>query len=71
MDIRYLTNELSPSAVPAMVESLPSIPEPTRSELADSLRQRYVDHPRLLEQRWYEWNLGRARARDALDEMTL
>lgn len=66
LDVAYLTNELSPDAIPAIAERLPSLPEPTRSELRHAVRKRYAARPDMAERRWYEWNLARARAREVL-----
>ncbi len=66
LDIAYLTRDLALDAVPTMVERLPSIPEPMRSELQRALVARNSKRPRLFNGDWYEYNLARSRARDAL-----
>jgi hypothetical protein len=66
LDIAYLTRELSPDAIPAIAERLPSLPEPVRSELYSAVRKRYTGRRDMAEGRWYEWNLARARAREVL-----
>ena len=66
LDVAYLTRELSPDAIPAIAERLPSLPEPARSELASAVRTRYAARPDMAKGRWYEWNLARARARAVL-----
>jgi len=63
LDVAYLTSELSPDAIPAIAERLPSLPEPVRSELYSAVRKRYAAHRDMAEGRWYEWNLARTRAR--------
>jgi len=66
LDIAYLTRDLALDAVPTMVERLPSIPEPMRSELQRALVARNSKRLRLFNGDWYEYNLARSRARDAL-----
>jgi len=66
LDVAYLTRELSPNAIPAIAERLPSLPEPTRSELRNAVRTRYAARRDMAEGSWYEWNLARARAREVL-----
>jgi multisubunit Na+/H+ antiporter MnhB subunit len=66
LDTRYLASELSLDAVPAIVERLPVIPEPTQTELRNAIRSRHAKHPKLLEMKWYEWNSRRADAAQAL-----
>lgn len=66
LDTVYLTRDLSPDAVPAIAARLTSLPEPARSELRAAVNLRYRGRHRLLDQRWFEWNRGRANARDAL-----
>ena len=66
LDVAYLARELSPNAIPAIAERLPSLPEPTRSALRDSVRMHYAARREMAEGRWYEWNLARARAREVL-----
>jgi hypothetical protein len=66
LDSSYLTRELSLDAVPTLIEKLPTLPEPQQSELRNALIKRYQTRPRLLEYRWYEWNMARSAARSAL-----
>ena len=66
LDVAYLTVELSSDAIPAIVERLPSLPEPTRSELYRAVRQRDETRRYMAKGRWYEWNLARVRAREVL-----
>jgi hypothetical protein len=63
LDVAYLTRELSPDAIPAIAERLPSLPEPIRSELYRAVQKRYAARRDMAEGRWYEWNLARVRAR--------
>jgi hypothetical protein len=65
-DTVYLTRDLSPNAVPTVVARLRTLPEPARSQLRAALGLRYTGRHHLLEDRWFEWNRGRAAARDAL-----
>lgn len=66
LDTAYLTRELSPDALPVIVDKLTSLPEATRTELRAAIRKRYATGSQLDEGRWFEWNLSRARARAAL-----
>lgn len=66
LDVSYLTEALSPDAVPAIAERLTSLPDPLRAQVRDSLRQRYSRRGERRVRRWFEWNLASARARDAL-----
>ncbi len=66
LDVVYLTRDLSPNAIPAIVEALPSLPEPARSELRTALGKRYDARQQLQEHQWFEWNHGRTAARRAL-----
>ena len=64
LDVPYLV-WLGDGAVPALVELLPSLPEPDRGALGTQLRWR-LDTPRR-PQPWQSWNLDRERARIALE----
>jgi len=66
LDITYLARELSPDAVPAIAERVPSLPEPTRSDLWNAVRSRYEGRNIIQQGAWYEWNRSRHRAREAL-----
>lgn len=66
LDVSYLTEALSPDAVPAITERLTSLPDPLRSQVSDSLRQRYSRRGERRVRRWFEWNLASQRARQAL-----
>jgi len=63
LDVVYLTRDLSADAIPTIVNRIPTLPEPARSQLASAVAQRYA---RPHEDRWFEWNLGRINARRAL-----
>ncbi|NOT09443.1 MAG: DUF4173 domain-containing protein [Gemmatimonadales bacterium] len=67
LDVAYLTQELSPDAIPAIAERLPSLPEPMRSELHRAVRERSAARNDGRQRRWFEWNLAGSRARQALD----
>jgi len=69
LDVIYLTRDLSPDAVPTLVRRLPTLPEPSRGELQRALASRYTGRARLFNREWYEWNLRRNRAREALVEL--
>jgi hypothetical protein len=62
LDAVYLTRDLSADAIPTLVSRLQSLPEPGKSQLQGALKLRYK---RLHEDRWFEWNVGRSRARAA------
>lgn len=66
LDTRYLASDLSLDAVPAIVELLPVIPEPTQTELRNAIHSRHAKRPKLLEMKWYEWNSRRVEAKQAL-----
>ena len=63
LDVVYLTRDLSADAIPTIVSRVPTLPEPTRSQLDAALVQR---NSRRHGARWFEWNLARTRAKDAL-----
>lgn len=69
LDTAYLTRDLSPSAIPAIVDRLPSLPEPIRSDLHAAIERRYHGRHRMFVRRWFEWNLGRVRAKESLDKL--
>jgi len=69
LDTVYLTRDLGFDAVPTIVDRLPTIPEPYRSELKRALTARYAKRPRLYDSAWYEFNLRRSAAADALKRM--
>lgn len=62
LDTVYLTRDLSADAIPTIVRRLPALPEPAKSQLTQAIKLRRV---RPHADRWFEWNLGRARAREA------
>lgn len=66
LDTAYLARDLGVDAVPALVKRLPTIPEPFRSDLQHTLLTRYEKRPRMFSGPWYEWNLRRSAAGDAL-----
>src|SRR5690606_36226768 len=66
LDIAYLSESLSPDAVPAIMERLPSLPEPTRTELLTAIRVRHDSRSGQRERAWYEWNRAHHQARRAL-----
>lgn len=67
LDVAYLTRGLSPDAIPAIAERLPSLPEPMRSDIRRAVRERYVASDEGRHRTWFEWNLASSRARRALD----
>ncbi|MEO5588276.1 MAG: DUF4153 domain-containing protein, partial [Gemmatimonadaceae bacterium] len=67
LDTSYLTRDLSPNALPVLIRSLSSLPEPARSELLGAIRIRYSGrNRRIFDDRWFEWNLRRSAALKAL-----
>ncbi len=70
LDIAYLTGELSPDALPVIVDKLASLPEPTRADLRAALQKRYAMGATLATTHWFEWNLSRTRARAAQAAIT-
>jgi hypothetical protein len=66
LDIIYLTRDLSPNAVPAIVRRIRTLPEPTRTELRNALVLRYRQRRALRDDRWFEFNAGRSAAVRAL-----
>jgi hypothetical protein len=66
LDVAYLARDLSPNAVPLLVQRLASLPEPSKSELMRALRSHYSTHDRMFNRPWYEWNLRRNAARESL-----
>jgi hypothetical protein len=66
LDILYLARDLSPDAVPAIAQRLPSLPEPVRSEIRRAVRERYAGRDNR-SRAWFEWNRASHRARQALD----
>ncbi len=71
LDVAYLTTELSTDAIPTIIERLPTLPEPTRSELRLALQEKSLKIDDGRSRRWFEWNLSSSRARRALAQMAL
>jgi two-component system sensor histidine kinase BaeS len=67
LDVAYLTRGLSPDALPAIAERLPSLPEPMRSDIGRAVRKRYAKGNDGRQRSWFEWNLARSRSRQALN----
>lgn len=67
LDVAHLTEGLSPDAIPAIAERLPSLPEPMRSEIRRAVREQYAGGNEGRQRTWFEWNLASSRARQALD----
>jgi hypothetical protein len=67
LDVAYLTRGLSPDAIPAIAERLPSLPEPMRSDIRRAVRERYAARNEGRQRTWFEWNLASSRARHALN----
>lgn len=67
IDVVYLARGLSPDAYPVLVQSLPRLALPERTQLVLGLAKQYARQPSLRAVgSWYEWNLRRSRARSAL-----
>lgn len=71
LDARYIARELSPDAIPVIVTRLASLPEPVRGQLHAELVARYGNPRRLAPGHWFEWNLRRQQAREALRRIGL
>lgn len=67
LDVAYLTRELSPDAIPAIGDRLPSIPEPMRSDIRRAVRERFAAREENRPRTWFEWNLATSRARQAMN----
>jgi len=67
LDVAYLTGGLSPDAIPTIVERLPSIAEPMRSDIRRAVRERDAARNGGRQRTWFEWNLASSRARQALN----
>ena len=65
VDTLYLSG-LSPNAVPAIVASLPVLPEPNAGVLREAFQWRYSASAETPACRWFEWNLRRREAAEAL-----
>ena len=71
LDARYIARDLSPDALPVIVTRLASLPEPLRGQLHAELVARYGNPRRLAPDSWFEWNLRRQKAREALRRIGL
>jgi hypothetical protein len=67
LDVHYLVRELSPNALPTVIALLPALPATDAVAVSHCIQERY-SRSRMwtAEERWYEWNLRRAAARQAL-----
>jgi len=65
VDTLYLSG-LSPNAIPAIVGSLPMLPEPQAGLLREAFQWRYSASAETPPCRWFEWNLRRRQAAEAL-----
>ena len=64
LDVRYLTDNLSGDAIPALVELLPRLRVPEHAALDSALVEvKKTVHANPRDERWFAWNL-RARQRD-------
>lgn len=66
LDVAYLTRGLSSDAIPAIVERLPSLPEPMQSEIRRDVGEEFAKRTEGRPHRWFEWNWATGRARQAL-----
>jgi len=71
LDVSYLVKDLSPNAVPVIVDRLAALPPATSAEIRSALATRYQNGHRRLVGSWYEWNLGRTRALRALQQAAI
>lgn len=67
LDVAYLTRSLSPDAIPAIAERLPTLPEPMRSDIRRAVREQNAGRNEARQRTWFEWNLASSRARQALN----
>jgi uncharacterized protein DUF4153 len=67
LDVSYLTQGLSPDAIPVIMARLPSLPEPMRSDIRRAVQERYAQRNKGRERTWFEWNLAGSRARQAVN----
>jgi hypothetical protein len=65
LDMRYLACELSARAVPEVLRAADREGGMTRELTRRAISQRFAS---TLDDKWYEWNAGRARAREAISE---
>jgi hypothetical protein len=71
LDVKYITSELSPNAIPVIVGRLATLPDPIRTDIRDAIVARYRSGRVLRNDRWFEWNYRRDQARAALARMNL
>ena len=71
LDVKYITSELSPNAIPVIVARLATLPDPIRTDIRDAIAARYRSGRILRDDRWFEWNYRRDQARAALARMNL
>lgn len=62
LDVRYLTDELSQDATPALAESLPLLHQPERGIVVESLRKRGAPARGARHDSWYSWNYRASRS---------
>jgi hypothetical protein len=68
LDVRYLTGDLGPDAVPGLVGALPRLPAAMAERVANCLRARYPG-PRHDAAQWFEWSQRRAALARAIDSL--
>jgi hypothetical protein len=71
LDVDYLSRHLSADAIPAIAAGIPTLPEPVRSQLSDSVHTRYAQREGRNQRSWYEWNVASSRARRALEQVSI
>ncbi len=71
LDVKYITRDLSPNAIPAVVSGLTRLPDPARTQLRDAIVARYGNGRRLRPDQWFEWSYRRQKAREALARIGL
>ena len=64
LDMKYLACELSARAVPEILQAADKAPGVTRELARTAVAERFTG---VLGDEWYEWNVGRARARRAIE----
>jgi heme/copper-type cytochrome/quinol oxidase subunit 3 len=69
LDAQYITNSLSPNAVPTVVARMATLPPPTKAMVLAAIHNRYSGRRKMLDGKWYEWNYHRAEALKTLERI--
>lgn len=71
LDAVYITRDLSLNAIPVIVSRLKTLPEPMGTDVHNAIVAQYGNGRRLHPDRWFEWNLRRRQAHEALASLGL